>query len=145
MAIKQVFTSKFRNLILFGIATLMMVGCARDESPRAFTDFYQHEPGMTSRIEMLDGTTGQIRVLVEREHIDLYFNLMDSLTFTRKSDQQPRAGYLYWSDLYDGTRRLLRVTFGGEDAQIGNIWYDLDQSIHDDLQILYELGIPQPQ
>jgi hypothetical protein len=78
MAIKQFFTSKFHILILFGVAALMMVGCARDQSPKAFTDFYQHESGMTSRIEMLDGTTGRIRVLVEREHIGLYFNLMDS-------------------------------------------------------------------
>jgi hypothetical protein len=120
-----------------------LTGCAPE--PRGFEAFYGGDASAVTQIVMLDGSTGEMRRIAARRDIDRFFDFLAGLTFVRRENQAPRAGYLYWVDLYEAGGKALRVTFAATGARIDGVYYSLNRDVSQDLHDAYEQASPWGQ
>lgn len=102
-----------------------------------FPEIYPGSTADISRLYMLDGRTGRNDTTEDKQKIEQFLQLMNSLSFDKKTNQSPRTGYLYFVDLFQGETKVLRVTFAG-DIQIDETYYRVDRDVMEDLETFYD-------
>ncbi|MBU2611516.1 MAG: glycoside hydrolase family 99-like domain-containing protein [Chloroflexi bacterium] len=122
-------------VLLFAVLTLLS-GCALHR-PRRFTDLYAGDASAITRIVLLNGINGEIHVIAAPEKIAVFFDLLNSLSFSLQPNQPPRGGYLYRVELYAGEQKTLEMTFDSQSVAIHQIYYDLDSDVRQRLDELY--------
>lgn len=122
-------------VLLFAVLTLLG-GCAL-QRPRRFTDLYAGDASAITRIILLNGINGETHALTGAAEIAECFSLLNSLTFTRQSNQLPRAGFLYRVELFEGEQKALEMIFENRSVAVNGVYYDLDADVRASLDALY--------
>jgi hypothetical protein len=89
-----------------------------------------------TRLLVRDGTTGEARTSSDSERIAEAIDLLASATFTRRSDQAPRAGYQVYVDLYTGDEPACRITLAGSAVTIDGTRYEADRDLNAEVSLL---------
>jgi hypothetical protein len=107
--------------------------------PRSFDELYDGGPDDVVRLLMRDGTTGEAVTTEDPEAIAAFFDLANSVTYTRQWDLRPRGGWLYYVDLFEPGSGSpdLRVTFLGTKAEVGGARYELSRDLRGELDAFY--------
>lgn len=136
-------SQKLVKIILLGIAILTLLGVGvyllLNPPQRTFETLYHGDPKAVTRLLMRDGTTGEAVTTEDPDAIAAFFELANSVTYTRDWDLRPRAGWLYYVDLFEGSSDApdLRVTFLGSSAEIGSARYNLNRDLSAELAAFY--------
>jgi hypothetical protein len=120
---------------------LVLVSCRQHDVPLRFAEILDVPYAEISRIEMVDGSTGAMRQFVDRGQVEKFFGLLETLEYIPKSPQRASTGYIYYADLYSGTHRLVRLTFGGDAVEMGGTRFGLDRNVSDQLDEFYSQGL----
>lgn len=111
--------------------------------PSTFASLYGGEPASVRRLLMRDGTTGEAVTTTDPETIVAFFDLAGSAIYTHRWNLRPRAGWLYYIDLFEIESEVpdFRITFLGSRAEVGRATYDLSRDLSTDLETFYHHAI----
>jgi hypothetical protein len=129
------------RLLCLVLMVLFLGACSVPEKAYHFSDITEVKEEEVSRVEMRDGSTGELRTVVQREDIEALFNILKTLEYTRQTPQNQTTGYTYYADFYSGDNRLLRITFSGERVQVDNTNYLINREILDFLEKIFKSAI----
>jgi len=122
-------------VLLFAVLTLLG-GCALHR-PRRFTDLYAGDASAITRIVLLNGINGETHVIAAPEKIAVFFDLLNSLSFSLQPNQLPRGGFLYRLELFEGEQKALEMIFESQSVAVNGVYYDLDADVREPLEALY--------
>jgi len=105
----------------------------RSGEPESLSSLCGLETAPITRLLVRDGTTGEAHTSANPGTIDEVIDLLASATFTRRSDQAPRAGYQHYVDLFTGDVRACRITLAGSSATIYGTHYEADRDVNTEL------------
>ncbi len=125
-----------KKIVLLFVVLTLLGGCAL-QRPRRFTDLYAGDASAITRIILLNGINGETHALTGAAEIAECFSLLNSLTFTRQSNQLPRAGFLYRVELFEGEQKALEMIFENRSVAVNGVYYDLDADVRASLDALY--------
>jgi hypothetical protein len=115
------------------VATLNLAACATARAPAIYTG----DAANLTHMVMLDGSTGEQRLISAPADVATTLAFVHSLRLTRARDQSPRAGYLYWLAGYEGEVEVFRLTLTQQQATLDGIYYDLDLDVSETLHGIY--------
>ncbi len=102
-------------------------------TPVALSDLCDLEGARITEILIRNGTTGEAVTSVDPEVVATVRELLAFVTYTRRANQAPRAGYEVYVDFYAGDERLCRVTLAGSGATIDGVAYDTSRALSAEL------------
>ena len=105
----------------------------RGGEPKPLASLCDLETASITSLLVRDGTTGEAHTSADPGTIDEVIDLLASATFTRRSDQAPRAGYQHYVDLFTGDVRACRITLAGSSATIDGTHYEADRDLNAEL------------
>lgn len=126
-----------RVLILLIISVLLVGGCLSKPASINFTDLYLVNTSAITKLYMLNGKNGENRTTSDVAKISEFVTLLNSLKYAKEGNQNPRSGYLYYVDLYEGGQKMHRITFAG-DAEFDTTYYSLSRNIDADLNDFFQ-------
>jgi hypothetical protein len=119
------------------LVVLTMGACSVKVRTYNFVDITNLTVEEVTKVEIRDGSTGELRTVIQRENIEALFDLVNNLEYTLQTGKRPETGYTYYADFYSGDNKLLRITFAGEMMQFDNTVYLIDRQILDFLKEIY--------
>jgi hypothetical protein len=126
------------RLICLILLVWFTTACAVPDREYSFFDITDVRVEDVSRVEMRDGSTGELRTIIQREDIEALFDLLGTLEYNRHTVPPQTTGYAYYADFYSGDNKLLRITFAGERVQFDNTDYTIDRQIQVSLEEIFE-------
>jgi hypothetical protein len=100
------------------------------------TTISQEYPGSimnVTKVELIDGSSGQRVNIEEKKEIDIFLNEIKDEVLTPDSNQEPRTGYLFRIALYEGTE--LKIDFIPN--AINNIYYKTNENLYNKLKEIF--------
>ena len=139
-------------LVLLVVVLVTVYAVTRDDAtePVAFlADLHKGEMAVF-KLSMRDGTAGEAVSTGEMGKIEQFIALMQTVTFTKTEEQQPRLGWSYYVDLHTEDKGYQRITF--LDGQLvhfsavdmkgnyrveGSPYYGIDRNLSAELECFY--------
>lgn len=112
----------FRVIFLL-IVLFLVSGCSIQ--PQTLTEIYPHDLSRVTKIIIMDGSTGEKRLLSRKADIQNSLNQLSELTLIPDKNQQERDGFLYGVQIYEGNKR----TFSFTHNKIEDFYFHTDQDI----------------
>jgi len=131
-----------KKLILSLVVLTLLAGCGLHR-PKQLADFYTGDASAITRIVLLNGINGETHVITGAADIAECFSLLNSLTFTRQSNQLPRGGFLYRVELFEGEQKALEMIFESRSVAVNGVYYELDADVRAPLDTLYASAAEQ--
>ena len=125
-----------RKLIIL-LAVLLFIIISYSSKSKHFSELYNGNTQDVTKLEMVDGRTGQRYNTQDSAKIQEFLNIMDTRRFSKELIQTPRTGYRYFVDLYEGSNKTARLTFSG-DVQFDSIYYQIDMDITNKMEAYFE-------
>ena len=122
-------------VILFVVVVLITTGCS--SKSKQFSELYNGNSQNVTQLEIIDGRTGQTYKTQDKAEIEEFLKIIGTRSFSKEFSQSARVGYLYYVDLYEGSKKTSRLTFSG-DVQFDTIYYNIDKDITNDLDSYFE-------
>ncbi|THF72719.1 hypothetical protein [Cohnella fermenti] len=95
---------------------------------------YAGNIGDVDRLELLDGSTGERKLVNDREAVQEWIGRIKGIELVPEADQQGRVGYLFSVGLYEGDEK----TFGFLPSEINGIYYEENNELTEQLRALFE-------
>jgi len=110
---------------------LFLAACQSE--PLTLNDFYQKSIEDVTKIEIIDGSTGDKKVVNDKQIIDDLLYQIKEIKFIPDENQKKRTGYLYNVTLYQGNE-----SFSISSNQVDDIYYFTEPNIEPILQDFYK-------
>jgi hypothetical protein len=124
--------------IFFIILLTTLTSCAPIAPRRLDTRALIGERASITHLRMLDGNTGQTRVFVSGTELTAALDFIAELELQRETEQEPRAGYLYWLAGYRDGEEAFRLQFGGEVVNVDGVQYRAERDLAAELNALWD-------
>lgn len=124
--------------ILAVLLLTALTNCTAQQQHQFDTRTIVGEQETLTHLRMLDGNTGEMRVIPPGPEMTAALDLIASFEVERAQDQSPSAGYLYWIAGYRAGKEAFRLTFGGEVVTVEGVRYQLNQNLTAELEALFE-------
>jgi len=115
------------------IITSVFFIAACESEPLTLNDFYQRDIEDVTKIEIIDGSTGDKKVVNDKQIIDDLLYQIKEIKFIPDENQEKRTGYLYNVSLYQGNE-----TYSFSSNKINDTYYFTEPNIEPILQDFYK-------
>jgi hypothetical protein len=96
------------------VIMLVCMGCGKGETiakpnltTKQIEEFYPGDISKVDHIEIRNGTTGELRVVTDKQVVQDWVSTIRHVKLTPDPNQEPRAGYLFAVGLFEGTEKKL--------------------------------------
>ncbi len=110
-------------LVLF-ILTIIFYQNQKDHK-KEFDDLLGTNEVNITKIFMRDGSNGISVETTNKERIKNFINLFNTRYYKKSLNQEDKAGYHYYYDLYTEDKRIIRINGEGDSVEINNTYYDV--------------------
>ncbi|MBW3110247.1 hypothetical protein KYJ26_00115 [Bacillus sp. MCCB 382] len=98
-----------RNLLgLIILILFVLAGCGL--KTQTFSEFYPRDLDDVTKITLVDGSTGNKKIMTNQEVIKKFLNQIKDITFTPDDNQEERTGWRYSITLYQEGERTFQFT-----------------------------------
>lgn len=87
-------------LVLSLLICSILTSCSLKE--KTLAEFYTKDLDYVTKIEILDGSTGNKKTVTEKKFIDDFLKELNEISFIPEKDQNHRVGFLYAVTLVQG-------------------------------------------
>ncbi|WP_211748649.1 hypothetical protein [Paenibacillus sp. Marseille-Q4541] len=127
-----------KRVIVFFLV-IVITGCANKPNPVFLNEISLSEayPGNISeidKIELLDGSSGERKVIEEQVVIEQWISKIKDIELTPDDNQEGRVGYVYGISLYEGDE----IKLGFIPNQINEIYYKTNTEFTELIRALFE-------
>ncbi|MEC0247422.1 hypothetical protein P4H65_16670 [Paenibacillus chitinolyticus] len=132
-----------KKIFLLIVLSLLVVGCEKSRkvinpeiemSPKPLANYFQSEWDKIDRIDIRNGSTGELRTFTEKEIVRKWIDEARTIEITPDPNQEQRTGFRYSANLYEGDQQK----FGFTDGHIGNVYILSSEQLYNQLKNLYE-------
>ncbi|MCM3409781.1 hypothetical protein [Metabacillus litoralis] len=120
-----------KRFIYIIVLVCILAACGPD--PVTLSDLYQKDIEDVTKIEIIDGSTGDKKVVNDKQIIDALLYKIQEINFIPDENQESRTGYLFNVSLFQEDD-----TFTFSPNQINDIYYTTEPNIEPILQEFYE-------
>ena len=117
---------------IYIITSVCFIAACQSE-PLTLNDFYQKSIEDVTKIEIIDGSTGDKKVVNDKQIIDDLLYQIKEIKFIPDENHEKRTGYLYNVTLFQG-----KESFSISSNQIDDIYYFTEPNIEPILQDFYK-------
>lgn len=100
---------KVKGAICVLVILFLLVGCSNLKT-ETFKQLYKKDLNNVSKIEILNGTTGEKKSIIDKTVINKFLDEMKDIKFVPDRDQSDRKGYRYSVTLYDKNGKSFSFT-----------------------------------
>lgn len=128
---------KISTLIFFVL--LFFTACQNNQEqpknlkPMLFTEIYQGDLSKVDKLSIRSGSTGELRIITDKEKIDQWLNSIKDIRFVPDSNQEGRSGWRYGITLYEGENEVFQFT----PHQIKDVYYIADEKVIKSMEELF--------
>lgn len=128
-----------KQLTILAILFVMAITSCAPRQPQALdAQALIGDRDSITHLRMLDGNTGEMRVFAPGPELTAALDFIISIEAEYETEQEPRAGYLYWIAGYRDGEEAFRLTFGDELVNVDGVQYQPDRNLASELDALYE-------
>ena len=115
----------YRLSLLLSILFLLS-GCGLELETKTFEEFYEKDLNDVSKIEIVDGSTGNEVTTTDNEKIQGFIDEIRNAEFIPDDNQEKRDGFRYSVTFFENDERIFQ--FGT--TQINGSYYHTEPDIH---------------
>jgi hypothetical protein len=130
-----------KKLFILLVAIVFVISSCSNKS-KQFSELYNGNAQSVTKLDMVDGRSGKRYNTQDSTKIQEFLKIMELRSFSKEFIQSTRVGYLYFVDLYEGSNKTIRLTFG-DDVQFDTIHYEIDMDITNNLDAYFESIKPE--
>ncbi|MGE7918289.1 hypothetical protein ACQKM9_04980 [Viridibacillus sp. NPDC093762] len=117
-----------KNYIIVSIVLLLICGCSQTSSKESKSFMEIIGELSVSKLEVIDGRTGERHSTTENEKIEQFYQLLSEREYKEMKNHEKVKGYIYCAVLYSG-KKDINVTFLGNEIDIDGTYYSLNNPI----------------
>ncbi|ETT86456.1 hypothetical protein MKZ08_11130 [Viridibacillus sp. FSL R5-0477] len=117
-----------KNYIIVSIGLLLICGCSQTSSKESKGFMEIIGDISVSKIEVIDGRTGERHSTTEDENIEQFYQLLSEREYKEMKNHEKVKGYIYCAVLYSG-KKDFNVTFLDDEIDINGTYYSLNNPI----------------
>jgi len=123
--------------LIITIIALCLIYFINENSNKTFTNFYRNDMHKIDKIDIINGSNGNIVTITDKKMISDIRNYFSSLEFEKAPDDK-KDGWTYSFAVYKGYKNSFNITFMGEnDCGINDKKYKIVKSNGDTVESLY--------
>ncbi|MGE7931529.1 hypothetical protein [Viridibacillus arvi] len=117
-----------KNYFFVSIVLLLISGCSQSTSKESKRFMGIIGDVTVSKIEVIDGRTGQRHSITKTEKIEQFYQLLNEREYKEMKNHEDLKGYIYCAVLYSG-KKDFNITFLGDEIDINGTYYALNNPI----------------
>ncbi|KGP91852.1 hypothetical protein N780_15980 [Pontibacillus chungwhensis BH030062] len=109
--------------LLMIVFILVLMGCGLEA--KDLGEFYEGDLSHITHVEIMSGETGEMRVIDDKERLQVFLNEVKNVQFIPQENQEKRSGFRYSINLYKGNKK----TFGFSVNMVNGHYYDTEPNL----------------
>ena len=128
--------------VLILLLMIIVCGCqskSENSNPNqlnsiSLTKIYPGDISNVNKVELLDGSTGEKKTIVDERIIQEWLNKMKEIELIPEDNQEQRTGYTFGITLFENEKNI----FGFIPNEISNVYYKANEAFLEPTRVLFE-------